>query len=303
MGPVGRGKEEPMNEQGVAERAFGLGKGEGNARWWGGGLATIKATGKETGGLYSVVEVLEPQGARAPLHLHRKEDEAFYVLEGEVTFQVGEETIRGPAKARTLPPSEPGAPPDGDEAEPEGFAVLEARYGCEIVGTPSGHRPSREQGKESSMNEGHASKTYGLGEGEGEARWWLGGLATVKATGKETDGRYTLVEVLEPEGEQPFHVHHREDEGFWVLEGELTVEVGEETINASPGSFVFGPKDIPHRYTVESGPARMLFLLSPAGFEEFIYATSEPAKERTLPPSEGEPSEAEMEQLGAVARQ
>src|SRR5918997_3750609 len=339
-----------MNEQGVAERVFGLGKGEGNARWWGGGLATIKATGKATGGLYSVVEVLEPQGAQAPLHLHRKEDEAFYVLEGEVTFQVGEETTRArpgsfvfgpkdvphtyavdsgparllfllsppgfegfveaisrPAKARTLPPSESEGPSDeedtSDEAGSESFAVLEARYGCEIVGTPSGHRPSREQGKESSMNEDHASRTYGLGEGEGEGRWWLGGLATVKATGKETDGRYTLIEVLEPEGEQPFHVHHREDEGFWVLEGELTVEVGEETINDAPGAFVFGPKDIPHRYTVESGPARMLFLLSPAGFEEFIYATSEPAKERTLPPSEGEPSEAEMEQLGAVARQ
>jgi quercetin dioxygenase-like cupin family protein len=339
-------KEEPMNEEGVAERVFELKEGEGNARWWGGGLATIKATGKETGGLYSIVEVLEPQGAQAPLHLHRKEDETFYVLEGEMTFHVGEETIRArpgsfvfgpkdvphtytvdsgparllfllsppgfegfveaisrPAKALTLPPSESEVPPDEDDTtdgdEPESFAVLEARYGCEIVGTPSGHQPSREKG-----NEDHAGRTYGLGEGEGEARWWLGGLATVKATGKETGGRYTLVEVLEPEGEQPLHVHHREDEGFWVLEGELTFELGEETIKATPGSFLFGPKDVPHRYTVESGPAKLLFVLSPAGFEEFIYATSEPAKELTLPPQpEGEPSEAEMEQLGAVARQ
>ncbi len=340
-----------MNEQEVAERVFGLEEGEGNARWWGGGLATIKATGKETGGLYSIVEVLEPQGARAPLHLHRKEDEAFFVLEGEVTFHIGEETIRArpgsfvfgpkdvphtyavdsgparllfllsppgfegfveaiskPARALTLPPSESEAPSDEDDtpdgAESESFAVLEARYGCEIVGTPLGHQSRRDQGKGEAMNEDHASRTYGLGEGEGEARWWLGGLTTVKATGKETDGRYTLVEVLEPEGEQPFHVHHREDEGFWVLEGELTFEVGEETIKASPGSFLFGPKDVPHRYTVESGPARMLFILSPAGFEEFIYATSEPAEELTLPPQPGgEPSEAEMEQLGAVARQ
>jgi mannose-6-phosphate isomerase-like protein (cupin superfamily) len=154
------------------------------------------------------------------------------------------------------------------------------------------------------MNDDDAVGAFGLKEGEGEARWWLGGLATVKATGKETGGRYTLVEVLEPEGEQPLHVHHREDEGFWVLEGEVTFEVGEETIKASPGSFLFGPKDVPHRYTVESRPARMLFILSPAGFEEFVYATSEPAEERTLPPQpEGEPSEAEMEQLRAIARQ
>ena len=154
--------------------------------------------------------------------------------------------------------------------------------------------------------DGGAARTFGLKEGEGEARWWLGvTLATIKATGKETDGRYALVEVLEPEGaEAPLHVHHNEDEAFWVLEGELTFEVGEETIKASPGSFLFGPKDVPHRYTVESGPARMLFLLSPAGFEEFIYASSEPAPERTLPPPPGgPPSEAEMEQLGALARQ
>jgi quercetin dioxygenase-like cupin family protein len=150
-----------------------------------------------------------------------------------------------------------------------------------------------------------AERTFGLKEGEGEARWWGGGLATIKATGEETDGLYSIVEVLEPQGAQaPLHLHRKEDEAFYVLEGEMTFEIGEETIKASPGSFLFGPKDVPHRYTVESGPARLLFLLSPAGFEELIYATSEPASERTLPPPpEGQPSEAEMEQLGALARQ
>lgn len=156
------------------------------------------------------------------------------------------------------------------------------------------------------MNEIVAGRVFGLDEGEGEARWWLGvTLATIKATGKETEGRYTLVEVVEPEGaEAPLHVHHREDEAFWVLEGELTFEVGGETIKASSGSFLFGSRDVPHRYTVDSGPARMLFVLSPPGFEEFIYATSEPAKENVLPPTPEEPPDpAEMEQIGALARQ
>jgi mannose-6-phosphate isomerase-like protein (cupin superfamily) len=149
-----------------------------------------------------------------------------------------------------------------------------------------------------------ASRTFAHEPGEGEARWWFGGLATIKATKEQTGGHYTLVEVLEPEGEGPLHVHYREDEGFWVLEGELTFEVGEETIKAEPGSFVFGPKDVPHRFTVESGPTRLLFILSPGGFEEFVYATSVPAEERTLPPApEGPPSEAEMEHLRALARQ
>ena len=93
----------------------------------------------------------------------------------------------------------------------------------------------------------------------------MGGLATVKATGKETDGRYTLIEVFEPEGEGPLHVHHREDEAFWIIEGELTFQIGDETIRASPGSFLFGPKDVPHTYTVDSGPAKLLFILSPPG--------------------------------------
>ena len=148
------------------------------------------------------------------------------------------------------------------------------------------------------------SRTFAVGSDEGEAMWWFGGLATIKATREQTGGHYTLVEVLEPEGEGPLHVHYREDEGFWVLEGELTFQIGDETIKASPGSFLFGPKDVPHAYTVDSGPARLLFILSPAGFEECLYATSEPAQERTLPPSpEGPPNEAEMEQLATTVRQ
>ena len=155
------------------------------------------------------------------------------------------------------------------------------------------------------MNEDAAVAGYRLREGEGEARWWLGSLTTIKATGKETGGRYTLVEVLEPEGATgPLHVHHREDEGFWILEGNLTFQIGDETLKAGPGSFVFGPKGVPHTYWVDSGPAKILYILSPAGFEEVIYASSEPAGSLTLPPpAEGPPDEAEMQSLVAVARQ
>lgn len=153
------------------------------------------------------------------------------------------------------------------------------------------------------MDTDAASRVFGLAQGEGEAWWWLGGLATIKATGKETDGQYTLVEVLEHQGaEVPLHVHHNEDEAFYVLEGEMTFYVGEETIKAGPGSFLFGPRDIPHTYTVDSGPARLLFLLTPAGFEGLIRETGEPARALTLPPPpEAPPDEAEMEELMAIA--
>lgn len=135
------------------------------------------------------------------------------------------------------------------------------------------------------MNTDIGTRTFSLKADEGEARWWMGSLAIIKASGKETDGRFSLVEVTESEGaEAPLHVHHNEDEAFWILEGSLTFEVGGKTIKAEPGSFLFGPKDVPHRYRVDAGPARLLFMLSPSGFEELIRVTSEPAQSPTLPP-------------------
>jgi quercetin dioxygenase-like cupin family protein len=120
---------------------------------------------------------------------------------------------------------------------------------------------------------------------EGEARWWFGSLAEIKATAADTGGQMTIIEVTEPPGsEAPLHVHHRDDEGFWILEGDVTFEVGDKTIQASAGDYVFGPRDIPHRFTVGDAGCRMLFILVPGGIEDVIRATSEPAASRTLPP-------------------
>jgi mannose-6-phosphate isomerase-like protein (cupin superfamily) len=150
-----------------------------------------------------------------------------------------------------------------------------------------------------------ASRTFAHEPGEGEAWWWFGGLATIKATGEQTDGRYSLVEILVPEfpkEEGLLHVHHFEDEGFYILEGEMTFYVGEQTIKARPGSFLFGPKDVPHAFTVDSGPARLLFILSPAGMEGAIREMGESARSLSIPPQPEEPpDEAEMGRLMAIA--
>jgi mannose-6-phosphate isomerase-like protein (cupin superfamily) len=147
-----------------------------------------------------------------------------------------------------------------------------------------------------------ASRTFAHEPAEGEALWWFGALATIKATAEQTGGRYTLVEILAPEGEAVLHVHHFEDEGFYILEGELTFYVGEQTIKARPGSFLFGPKDVPHAFRVDSGPARLLFVLSPAGMEGAIREMGEPARSLSIPPQpEEEPDEAEMARLMAIA--
>src|ERR687895_1099301 len=151
--------------------------------------------------------------------------------------------------------------------------------------------------------EAAASRTFAHEPREGEALWWIGMLATIKATAEQTGGQYTLVEILAPEGfASPLHVHHFEDEGFWILEGEMTFYVGDQTIKAQPGSFLFGPKDVPHAFTVDSEPAKLLFAFSPAGLEAGIREMGEPARSLTVPPQPEEPpDEAEMERMAAIA--
>lgn len=126
-----------------------------------------------------------------------------------------------------------------------------------------------------------------LRTGEGEARWWFGQLATVKATSADTGGAYTLVEIEAGPGyETPLHIHHREDETFWMIEGEATFQVGDETIEASAGAYLFGPRGVKHKWTAGPRGARMLYLFAPGGFEDLIEAMSVPAEALTPPPPE-----------------
>ena len=110
-----------------------------------------------------------------------------------------------------------------------------------------------------------------LGPGEGEHLWFFGGLTTIKADGAATGGRMLLTEQTAPRGSgSPLHVHHNEDEWFYVLEGELTIWVDGQTVVAPAGAFVFGPRDVPHTFIVSSDEARFLLVTQPAGFEGFV---------------------------------
>lgn len=121
-----------------------------------------------------------------------------------------------------------------------------------------------------------------------EAVLWLGELAIIHTSGKETSGSYTMIELYATkEGSPPWHVHHREDESFYVIEGAFTFYVGDKAIKAKAGDFLFAPKDIPHTYTVDSeGYARVLMTCSPAGFEDMVRAMSTPATSLIPPPPE-----------------
>lgn len=135
----------------------------------------------------------------------------------------------------------------------------------------------------------------------GEARWWFGALAVIQATAADTGGQLAIIEVTEaPGAEAPLHVHHREDEAFWILEGDVTFEVGDVVIEAHAGDYAFGPRGVPHRYTVGDAGCRMLFILTPGGFEDLVIAMSEPARSRTLPPAPDGPPD--MERMMAAAK-
>lgn len=139
-----------------------------------------------------------------------------------------------------------------------------------------------------------------LQQDEGEALWFLGFLVTIKASSETTDGRVAVMEHLAPRGAgTPLHVHHNEDEWFYVTEGELTFWVGGQVITATAGSFVYGPRDIPHTFAVTSEQARFLLVTEPAGLERFVRAGSEPAHTLTIPAPPSDPPD--PAQLAALA--
>jgi quercetin dioxygenase-like cupin family protein len=137
--------------------------------------------------------------------------------------------------------------------------------------------------------------------GAGEARWWFGALAEIKATAADTGGQFTLVEVTCPPGYQGVrHVHHSEDEAFWLLAGDMDLEVGGNQIEMHAGDYAFGPRDIPHSFSAGNVGCRVLFILTPGGFEGLIMATSMPAEARTVPPpSDEKPDIARLQEIVA----
>jgi quercetin dioxygenase-like cupin family protein len=129
-----------------------------------------------------------------------------------------------------------------------------------------------------------------LGPGEGEHYWFFGGLTTIKADGAGTGDRIMLTEQTAPRGSgSPLHVHHNEDEWFYVLDGELTIWVAGQTVVAPAGSFVFGPREVPHTFIVSSEEARFLLVTQAAGFEGFIRTLGVPAPVAEIPPAPDAP--------------
>jgi quercetin dioxygenase-like cupin family protein len=101
---------------------------------------------------------------------------------------------------------------------------------------------------------------------------FLGARVRVLATG----GDLGLVDMLEiPAGDMPpLHLHHREDEGFYVIAGRMTLHLPGRAIELGPGEFALAPRGVPHTYRVGDAPAHVLVTSTPSGFERFVGAVA-----------------------------
>jgi mannose-6-phosphate isomerase-like protein (cupin superfamily) len=137
--------------------------------------------------------------------------------------------------------------------------------------------------------------------GEGRAVAVVGDVYRFLATGEDTNGKYALWEaIVPPGGGPPPHVHSREEEGFYILEGEITLQVGDKRFVATAAMFVNMPVGTPHSFKNESGqPAKMLISVAPAGLEQMFFEIGVPLAEgSTTAPL---PTKEEFEMLLAVA--
>jgi len=118
----------------------------------------------------------------------------------------------------------------------------------------------------------------------GLSQWENGNLTTNLAEKKDTNGAFFLVEaMLAPGTEPPPHLHTREDELFYVLEGEFDVYVGKDAFKVKGGECVFLPRSKPHAFVIRSPRLHVLALFTPAGLEEAFRGMSTPAQRLELP--------------------
>ena len=137
-----------------------------------------------------------------------------------------------------------------------------------------------------------AIKPYLLSSDEGLAdAWWKSGRVIIKAGPAETGNAFSQLVMDEPRGSgTPIHIHHNEDETFYVLEGRVTMFSGDERIDLEAGDYFFVPRGVVHAYLVRSERARMLVTISPSGTEQLFVSLGvpvtgpEPPTEAVMPP-------------------
>jgi quercetin dioxygenase-like cupin family protein len=122
--------------------------------------------------------------------------------------------------------------------------------------------------------------------GEGKALWGPGDMYTLLVTGDQTAGTVFAMEgLVPPGGGPPHHIHDREDETLYIVEGECEVQIGDDRMSASTGDFVWMSRCIPHRFSnTGTEQMRLILTFTPAGIERFFEEVFEDVHDRTAPP-------------------
>jgi quercetin dioxygenase-like cupin family protein len=116
--------------------------------------------------------------------------------------------------------------------------------------------------------------------------WYPGHSLCIKAAGKDTGGScmWMLVENAPREG-VPFHKHLNEDESFYIISGDFEITVGDRTISGGPGTYVYGPRNVPHRWTnIGTSRAQLLNVFTPSGLESYFLEVAVPVPSSSVKP-------------------
>lgn len=124
------------------------------------------------------------------------------------------------------------------------------------------------------------------GKGRGlEGLKILGGTFDCKVSGQDTNGQLCIFDTLRSnKGGPPLHLHHNQDEWFYVVKGAFIIQVGDEKFTLQEGDSVFGPRKIPHSFSkISEGEAQLLVMFQPAGSMEAFFREREQLEKETDP--------------------
>ena len=253
---------------------------------------TVALRGEQSDGAISVVVNEVPARWDGPPLHHHEFDEAFYVLDGEITFQVHDELFTaGPGALAFAPGGVEHTLANLGEAParylllctPAGFEAYFGRLGAEAAGedppawalapTPPVTTVGGQIGER-----GDVATATPLAPVDGRFK--------VLVRGEQNDGRVGMMLNRMPAGATgpPLH-HHAFEEMFYVLEGELTFQIEDQLVTKGPGELVFVPGGVAHAFTNRGdAPARFLLTCTPAGFERHFARRSAEA-EGVAPPA------------------
>jgi quercetin dioxygenase-like cupin family protein len=121
-------------------------------------------------------------------------------------------------------------------------------------------------------------------------RSYMGGFYSVLISPEQNGGSFALLDMTLPKGiEPPRHTHTKEDETFYLLEGEIEFHIDDQIITAKPGDAVFAPRLVPHHFALQTPTARFLTLITPGGFANYFEAFSTSTETPAVVPPQGPP--------------